>query len=170
VGKQSVFISYSRQDREIVAPLVELLRATGQGIFRDMDCIDPGKRWRVVLTDAIDSCRTMILFWCCHSARSTEVEKEYRQAIQQNKVIVPVLMDAVRLTGELSEFQAIDLRTIIGEHKERIVEVPIVARGMQSNKLPTVHEIHVEVPEPYRLRSAAITILDGMERLWAAKE
>src|SRR5258708_36473822 len=131
MSEQTVFISYSRHDREIVTPLVELLRATGQGIFRDTDCIVPGSRWRVVLTDAIGRCGTMILFWCRHSAQSAEVEKEYRQAIDQNKAIVPVLMDDVCLTEELSEFQAIDLRSIIGEHKDRVVEVPIVVRGMQ---------------------------------------
>jgi hypothetical protein len=111
-----IFVSYSRTDAWIVLPLVELLRVTGDSIFRDADGIPPGSRWRAVLTAAIDGCETFLLFWCCHSSASPEVKKEFDQAIEGKKTIVPVLMDETPLTPELAEFQAIDVQGVMGGH------------------------------------------------------
>jgi hypothetical protein len=169
VRDQLVFVSYSRRDKDVIAPLVDLLRATGQSVFRDTDHIPAGSRWRMVLTDAIDRCRTLLLFWCHHSAGSAEVEKEYRQALTQNKIVVPVLIDPTELTDELAELQAIDLSRILGAHEERIVEVPILTRGMwNKHKAPRCREVHVQVPEAERMQQAALTLFESLGRRWDA--
>lgn len=169
MSDQLVFVSYSRRDKDLIAPLVDLVRATGQSVFRDTDNILPGSRWRMVLTDAIDRCRVLLLFWCHHSAGSAEVEKEYRQALTQNKIVVPVLIDLTELTDELTELQAIDLSRILSTHEERIVEIPILKRGMWNNyKTPKCQEIRIQVPEAERMQLAAVTLFKALGRRWDA--
>lgn len=117
----SIFISYSRHDAALVGPLTQLLRATGGGVFRDMESIQPGTKWRVAISDAIDSCQTFLLFWCAHSARSQEVKVEYGQALALSRPVVPVLLDQSVLPPELAEYQAIDLGGALGDH---LMEAP----------------------------------------------
>jgi hypothetical protein len=38
----NVFVSYSRSDRDYVAPIVDLLRVTGSKVFRDEDWVKNG--------------------------------------------------------------------------------------------------------------------------------
>jgi hypothetical protein len=111
-----IFVSYSRKDSAIVTPLVHLLRLGGSGVFRDVDHILPGIKWRAVLIGAVESCELLVLFWCCHSSRSVEVEKEYKQALTSGKLLAPVLLDDTPLTAELAEYQAIDMRGLFGDH------------------------------------------------------
>jgi hypothetical protein len=85
-------------------------------VFRDIDSIQPGTRWRVAISDAIDSCQTFLLFWCAHSSRSQEVRVEHDQAITLGRPVVPVLLDQSVLPGELAEYQAIDLSGALGDH------------------------------------------------------
>ena len=105
-----VFASYSRVDTPVVKPLVELMRAIGPSVFRDEDSIPPGHKWSVVLADAIEGCRVVLVFWCAHSADSKEVKKEYMQAIDLEKTVIPVLLDETPLYGRLAEFQGVDMR------------------------------------------------------------
>lgn len=108
-----IFVSYSRCDSALVAPLVDFLRLSGIGVFRDVDHIPPGTRWKTVLSQAIDSCELFVLFWCEHSSASNEVQKEYDQAISAKKLVTPVQLDGTPLSAALSEFQAIDLRPFV---------------------------------------------------------
>jgi hypothetical protein len=114
-----IFVSYSRRDGDIVTPLVQMLRLSGTGVFRDIDHIRPGTKWRAVLIDAVDSCELVLLFWCHHSAESAEVRKEYTQALQGGKLLTPVLLDDTPLNSALSEYQAIDMRRLFRHEAAR---------------------------------------------------
>ena len=105
-----VFISYSRSDRNIVAPIVELMRVTGIRVFRDEDSIAPGKRWRIMIAESLSAAKTAVVFWCAHSAGSDAVKLEYKTAIELNKDVVPILLDDTALNDELREYQWIDFR------------------------------------------------------------
>ncbi len=67
-----VFISYVRDDRQLVDQLVSELRRPGIDIWLDRDRIDPGKRWKDSLRDAIQS---GAFFLACFSANSTARER-----------------------------------------------------------------------------------------------
>ena len=124
-AKTEIFVSYSRQDAAIVDPLVRLLRVSAREVFRDVDSIPSGVKWRVSLADAIEQCGTFVLFWCIHSFTSTEVEKEYQQALDHGEaLIVPVLLDNAPLPPVLSEYQGIDLRGVLGRHEVCVDTTP----------------------------------------------
>jgi len=124
-----IFASYSHHDVATVKPMVELLRTAGPAVFRDENSIRPGKKWPVVVSTAIGGCRLMYLFWCSHSAASIEVRKEYEQALDLKKDIVPVLLDKTPLPPRLSEFQWIDLRDALGNHEETVRQTLSLEEG-----------------------------------------
>ena len=102
--KTNVFVSYSHADASLVAPVVKLLRANKALVFQDTDSIQPGKKWRNEIAEALIKSDLVVLFWCNHSSRSTEVSREWKAAIQQQKDLLPLLLDPTPLPSELSEF------------------------------------------------------------------
>jgi hypothetical protein len=106
----SMFVSYSRRDSDLVSPIVSLVRLADANVFRDEDELKPGAQWRIEIESAIDRCTVFLLFWCSHSAQSTEVLSEFRRAHELGKRIVPVQLDATAMGEQIGQFQAIDLR------------------------------------------------------------
>jgi hypothetical protein len=113
VAEALIFLSYSRRDARLVGTMGALVRAAGATPWRDEDALSPGANWSLVITTTIEQCARMIVFWCRHSRRSAEVEKEYLLALRCGKNVVPVRMDASALPGALEPFHAIDARPIV---------------------------------------------------------
>jgi len=110
----AVFVSYSHADASLVAPVVKLLRVNKALVFQDIDRIQPGKKWRSEINKALAEAQLVVVFWCDHANRSNEVWKEWKAAIEQEKDLLPLLLDATPLPPELSEFQWIDFRGTVG--------------------------------------------------------
>src|SRR5688500_14658763 len=109
MGKFKVFVSYSRHDHDLVAPVVQILRLNKrEAVFFDRDSIPAGSKWRAAIEEAIDSAEYVVLFWCVHSCTSEEVEKEYRLG----KRLVPVQFDETPFPAAVGVFQAIDFRSL----------------------------------------------------------
>ena len=109
--KYEVFISYSHEDSDRIAPVIALVRAMkNDSVFQDSRNIKPGERWKPQLLEALRRAKTVIVFWCEHSAKSEYVKEEYEVALEEEKDILPLLMDDTKLPDSLAEFQWIDLR------------------------------------------------------------
>jgi hypothetical protein len=130
-----IFASYSHCDARFVQPMMKLLLPTGATVFRDADAIQPGKKWAAVIADAIEQCRVLYLFWCNHSAGSSEVRKEYEQAISLNKDVVPVLLDDTPLPTGLKAYQWVDLREVIGRHEDEVEQSMTLDEGRERQRL-----------------------------------
>jgi len=109
-----VFVSYSHADTSLVAPVVRLLRVNKSLVFQDIDSIQAGRRWRNEIAQALAESHLVVVFWCGHASRSDEVTKEWKAAIEQEKDLLPLLLDATPLPPELGEFQWIDFRGTVG--------------------------------------------------------
>ena len=134
-----VFVSYSRADRPLVTPIVQVIRAVGVEVFQDVDSIPPGKRWRPVVEETIESADIVLVFWCVHSQCSHEVRKEWQRALDLGKDIVPVLLDSTPILGELAEYQAIDLRYYVRSLASH--QLPLTRR-----EIPKVRVLHLQKP------------------------
>lgn len=110
-----VFISYSRYDERLVNPIVKLLRANESLVFLDTDSIDGGNKWKNEIEEAIIESNLVVVFWCHHSHKSQEVEKEWKMAIELGKKVAPLLLDSTPLKSDLSNFQAIDMKELVGK-------------------------------------------------------
>lgn len=101
-----VFISYLREDRELVDKLVTDLRNQGIRVWLDREQIAPGQRWDIAIRNAIDE---GLLFLACFSRsydqrESSYMNEELRVAIEAMRKrpptgtwFVPVLLDDCQL-------------------------------------------------------------------------
>lgn len=139
---RNVFICYSRADRDIVGPLVEVIRASGATTFRDVEDIRKGALWRAEIRTALEDCDTVLVFWSRSAARSLDVRKEYARAIRLGKEIVPVFLDGTEVPVELKARQGVVLPngTEIGAAAKR--EAKTASDGGENGAMPaeTVEE------------------------------
>lgn len=71
-----IFISYSHVDSALVEPVVRMLRAARDSVFRDVDSIKPGKPWRMQIAKALQRANLVYVFWCLRARGSKEVSDE----------------------------------------------------------------------------------------------
>lgn len=108
--KYRAFVSYSRHDKLLVQPLVELMEVGKQRVFWDQDSISPGDDWRLALARGVEDSETLVVFWCCHAERSEWVAHEVHEAARLGKPVVPFLLCGQALPETLARFQWIDCR------------------------------------------------------------
>ena len=118
-----LFLSYSRKDELIVSTLSRLLATSFAGlktssgetnalIFQDVESMSIGEPWAEQVDAAIEKCAKMFVFWCCHSASSSEVAREYSRALSLGKSVIPVLMDSSTLPAQLAPIHGLDMRRL----------------------------------------------------------
>ena len=113
-GVRRLAISYSHKDADIVGPIVKLLRATGAPVFRDVEDIALGQKWREAIQESIAAADALILFWSCDAAESAEVRKEWQAAIALKKSVIPVNLDSTPLPKTLENYQGVSFGRILG--------------------------------------------------------
>jgi TIR domain len=137
-ARKRFFISYSRDDRRLVEPVVALLRTAPTDVFFDLDTIEPGEDWYDRLEQAIKGASSFVIFWCDHSANSRSVQKEWMFAVGNKKRIIPILLDSTPLPPRLETFQWIDFRDFA-----RALHGPEVFSSEFSEEEPSFNAIRV---------------------------
>lgn len=163
----NVFVSYSHADASLVAPVVSLLRVNKSLVFQDTDRIAPGKRWRDEITNALAGSNLVVVFWCDHACRSTEVSSEWKAAIDQDKDVLPLLLDATPLPPALGQFQWIDFRGVVGANHRSIASL--------AHDFPTAPTTSPMAARPrralwYALAGSAATMAVFLSSVWVLRE
>ena len=104
---RTIFISYAREDEELVLPIVRLLRAAGAKVFVDQENIPYGDNWERVLMEQLGEAERVLVFWSKSAAESKWVRREYVTAIREGVRVVPVPLDPTPLSAELSGLRAL---------------------------------------------------------------
>lgn len=89
----SVFISYSRQDKEKVDKICEILEASKIPFWIDKTGILSGENYKAVIVDAIQIAKVVLFASSKSSNASNNVTKEIGYAAGQNKTIIPIKLD-----------------------------------------------------------------------------
>jgi TIR domain len=76
-----VFLSYARDDLQVVQRLEQELVAHGLSVWRDQDSIYGGQHWPKAIGEAIATHDWVVLVWSQHAARSPFVELEWNIAL-----------------------------------------------------------------------------------------
>lgn len=109
----SVFLSYSRNDREAVRRVADRLQDAGIRIWWD-ELVRPGAAWDDTLVREIQSSDYVLLFVSSSSAPSMYADQAMEVALDEfnNRSItpLPVLLDDAPIPPALSNLQFIDLR------------------------------------------------------------
>lgn len=102
-----IFVSYSRQDRARVAPLVAALEAEGWSVWWDPE-ISPGEEFDSLISRELDAARTLLVVWSPKSVDSRWVRGEARDAADRG-VLVPVRFENARLPIDFRAVHTTDL-------------------------------------------------------------
>ena len=105
------FVSYKREDRPRVEPLVSALRAVGVSVWWDQD-IGGGERWRETIVEQLDAARCVVVCWTHASTGPDGVYvREEAERAKTRGVLLPVRLEAVAPFFGFGEVQALDLTT-----------------------------------------------------------
>lgn len=116
-----VFLSYSRNDIAYVSPFVALLRCAGVTVFLDIDSIEYGTDWKQAIESALAMCDRVIVIWSVSASESKWVTREFSEAKNQQKRIVPVMLDNTPLPATLADLHGCeDLVPLVTSFKDSI--------------------------------------------------
>ena len=111
VDETRYFISYTREDADFVLKLAKELRAAGANLWLDQLYIMGGQRWDRAVEEALATCHSMIVVLSPESVASHNVMDEVSYALEENKLVVPVLYKACSIPFRLRRVQRIDFTT-----------------------------------------------------------
>lgn len=106
--EHQIFISYSRSDSVFVIKLEEDLAQAGIFIWLDQKKISGGKLWDRAIEEALESSGILIVVVSQKSALSENVANEVQYAIDEGKIIVPILIEQTRIPLTWRRYQRID--------------------------------------------------------------
>lgn len=85
-----IFISYSRTDSAFVDRLEANLQSSGFRTWVDRRKLEGGQDWVDQLQEAIDQCQVILVVLSPEAVQSKYVRMEYRYALSQNKLVIPL--------------------------------------------------------------------------------
>lgn len=102
-----VFVSYSRNDKPLVAPLVAALEAQGWSVWWD-PAIAPGEEFDRTIAVELARAASVLVVWTHHSVESRWVRGEARDAADRG-LLVPLRIGAAVLPIDFRALHTIDL-------------------------------------------------------------
>jgi TIR domain len=108
-----IFISYASSDRDKVKRLADALAAKDWSVWWDRT-IPPGRTFDEVIEEALDAARCVVVLWSKASVSSTWVKTEAAEGARR-RILIPALLEPVRIPLEFRRIQAADLSNWHGE-------------------------------------------------------
>jgi hypothetical protein len=113
---KTVFISYTKKDKEIACSIYKMLKEHGLSPWIDVENILPGQVWEIAIEKAIRGCS---LFIACLSKNSVHkrgyVQAEFKKALkvwemipEEQAFIIPVRLDECEVPFQFSKFHYLD--------------------------------------------------------------
>ena len=130
-----IFISYARADKEKAELLANAFSQKGWSVWWDRE-IPPGKSFDETIENALSSARCVVVLWSQTSVSSRWVKTEAAEGAERG-ILVPALIDNVKIPLEFKRIEAADLSDWQGEssHREFDQLMRIVA-GMLDGSAP----------------------------------
>jgi hypothetical protein len=127
--KDHVFICYSHKDEDFVLKLAANLKNRGVSIWLDQWDIPSGANWNRAIEMALKESTCVLLILSSSSVESDEVQCEWLSAIDENKVVIPILYQPCHIPHRLKPIQYIDF-TSSGPDDEEAVGKILKTLGM----------------------------------------
>jgi hypothetical protein len=108
------FFSYAHKDSEFVLKLAKELRAIGVKVWLDQLDIFGGQRWDRAIEGALRTCQGMIAVLSPESLASNNVMDEVSYALEEGKLVVPILLRVCVIPFRLRRVQYIDFTSFPG--------------------------------------------------------
>jgi NAD-dependent DNA ligase len=102
-----IFISYSSKDRAKAQKLVRVLENKGWSVWWDKK-IPAGKAFDLAISKALNEAQCVVVLWSKNSVKSDWVWEEADEA-KQRKILVPIVIDSVKIPFGFRRIQTVDL-------------------------------------------------------------
>ena len=116
-----IFISYSRKDIDFARKLAEDLEKAGYDVWWDLTDLRGGDDWVRVIPAAIESSAFFLVVLSPNSAASDWVAKEYTQALNLRKKIIPLLLEPGPVPFALNTINFVNFAS--GKYEDRFKEL-----------------------------------------------
>jgi hypothetical protein len=103
-----IFVSYSHTDSDFARRLARDLKQSGAQVWIDAEDIPAGAKWDRAVQDGLDNCQIMLVIITPQSVDSLDVEQEWQSYLDDNKPVIPILLDPARMHFQLRRIQYID--------------------------------------------------------------
>jgi len=103
------FVSYSRADEGFALKLAEHLLAEGVNLWIDQINIELGNRWDRSIEEALETSQGLLILLSETSVESDNVMDEVSYALEEEKTVIPVLVEACEIPFRLRRLQYADL-------------------------------------------------------------
>ncbi|RMA64284.1 toll/interleukin-1 receptor domain-containing protein [Ulvibacter antarcticus] len=142
MSSETIFFSYSRDDSEFVLNLAKNLRKAGAGIWLDQLDIEAGTRWDSSIERALNKSNTLLVILSDTSVVSHNVLDEVSFALEENKKVVPVLLEECDIPFRLRRLQYADFTK---DHKTGIATL-IRALNLDENVALKLADVAIDDP------------------------
>jgi hypothetical protein len=112
-----IFISYARADKEKAELLANAFSQKGWSVWWDRE-IPPGKSFDETIENALSSARCVVVLWSKTSVSSRWVKTEAAEGAERG-ILVPALIDNVKIPFEFKRIEAADLSDWQGDSSHR---------------------------------------------------
>ena len=102
------FFSYAREDAAFALKLAKQLRQSNANIWLDQLDIVAGQRWDQAVEEALRTCQGMLIVLTPESVASNNVMDEVSYALEEGKLVVPVLYKPCDIPFRLRRLQYVD--------------------------------------------------------------
>ena len=109
MSTETIFVSYSSDDRPFALGLVKELQSLGANVWIDQLGIGLGENWDNAIENALEKSETFMLILSPTSVESQNVQDEVSIAISTKKKLVPILIKKCELPMRLQRRQYADL-------------------------------------------------------------
>jgi hypothetical protein len=106
---ESIFVSYSSEDRPFAVGLTKALQKSGANVWIDRLGIGLGENWDNAIEEALEKSETLMLILSPTSVESRNVQDEVSIAINADKKFVPILIKECDLPMRWQRRQYADL-------------------------------------------------------------
>ncbi len=101
-----IFVSYAREDRDRVEPLVHMLESLGLKVWWDRE-LHAGDSFEDAIDKAILDSSCVVVIWSKHSIESQWVRNEALEGMERH-ILVPLLLDDVRVPIAFKQLQSVN--------------------------------------------------------------
>jgi len=112
-----IFISYARADKEKAELLAKAFSQKGWSVWWDRE-IPPGESFDETIENALSSARCVVVLWSKTSVSSRWVKTEAAEGAERG-ILVPALIDNVKIPLEFKRIEAADLSDWQGDSSHR---------------------------------------------------
>ncbi len=123
MSKQTIFFSYSRVDSGFVLQLAKDLRDAGAEIWLDQLDIKPGTHWDSAIENALSDSSRLIVVLSPTSVASNNVMDEVNYALENNKSVIPVLLNECTVPFRLRRVQRVNFSQDYQTALDQLLEV-----------------------------------------------